>query len=48
MRNVSDKSSGENQHTHYVFNTFFPPENRAFYGVMSKNMVEPGRPRMKI
>jgi len=24
MRNVSDKSCGENQNTHFVFNKFFP------------------------
>ena len=28
--------------------TFFSPENRAVYEVMSKNTVEPGRPQMAI
>jgi len=30
-----------------MFN-FFPPENRAVYEIMSKNMVEPGRPQLTI
>ena len=44
MRNVLDKSCRENQNTHFVFNNFFPPENRAVYEIMWKNMVEPDRP----
>jgi hypothetical protein len=39
MRNILDKSSRENQNTHFVFNNFFP-ENSAVYGIMSKNVVE--------
>ena len=35
-----EKSFKENPNTHFVFNKFFS-ENRAFYGVMGKNMVEP-------
>jgi hypothetical protein len=31
----------------YIFNNFFS-ENRAVYGIMWKNMVEPGRPQMTI
>jgi len=48
MRNVSDKSSGENQNTHFVFNNFHPPpsENLAVYETMWENIVEPDRPQM--
>ena len=47
MRNVSDKSYRENQNPHFVFsNIFF--ENRAFYEIMWKNIVERGRPYMTI
>jgi hypothetical protein len=28
--------------------TFFPPENRAVYEIMCKNVVEPERPQMTI
>jgi len=49
MRNVSDKSCTENQNTHFVFINFFsPPENRAVYEIMWKNIVERGRPQMAI
>jgi len=47
MRNVSDKSSTESQNTHFVFSNFFS-KNRAFYEIMSKNVVERGRPQMAI
>ena len=33
--------------THFVFNNLFF-ENRAFYGIMWKNIVERGRPQMTI
>jgi hypothetical protein len=46
MRNVSDKSSRENQKTHFIFNNL--SSNLAVYEVMSKNMVEPERPHMII
>jgi len=48
MRNISDKSSTENQNTHFVFNNFFFFKNRAAYEIMWKNMVEPGRSQMTI
>jgi hypothetical protein len=31
--------------TRFVFN-IFSPENRAIYEIMSKNLVQPGRPQM--
>jgi hypothetical protein len=45
MRNVSDKSCRENQNTNFVFSNFLRFENRA---KMWKNIVEQGRPQMKI
>ena len=42
-RNVSDKSSSENQNTLFVFDNFSPPENRAVCEIMWKNMVQPDR-----
>ena len=44
MRNVSDKICKGNQNTFYV--QYFFPENRAFYEIMWKNVVEPDRPQM--
>jgi hypothetical protein len=29
--------------THFMFNKFFPPENRAGYEIFSKNLLEPGK-----
>ena len=46
MRNVAYKR--KNQNAHFAFNNFFPPENPAVYEIMWKNIVEPGRPRMKV
>jgi hypothetical protein len=43
-RQVSDKLCGENQNTHFKFNNFIS-YNRAFYEIMWKNIVEPGKPR---
>jgi len=34
--------------THFMFNDFFPPENRAVYEVMWKNNIQPDRPQMAI
>jgi hypothetical protein len=48
MRNVAEKSCGENQNTFLFNNFFFFSENRAAYGVMWKNIVERGRPQMTI
>jgi hypothetical protein len=31
-----------------MFNNFLPPENRAVYEIMWKNMVERGRPQMAV
>jgi hypothetical protein len=44
MRSVSDKSCGENQDTLQV-QYLFLKEMRAFYEVMWKHTVEPGRPK---
>ena len=46
MRNVSDKSCGENQTAHFMFNP--PPENRSIREIMWKNIVQRGRHQMKI
>jgi hypothetical protein len=35
----------EKRNTHFVSNNFFS-DNRAFYEIMWKNIVEPGRPQM--
>ena len=40
IRNALEKSCKENQSTHFMFSNFFI-ENRAFYEIMWKNMVEP-------
>jgi hypothetical protein len=49
MRNVLNKSCRENQNTHFMLSNFFVfSENRAFYEIMSKIVVEPERPQMKI
>jgi len=35
--------------THFMFNnSLFSPENRAIYGIMWKNNVQPDRPHMTI
>ena len=28
------------KNTHFIFNNFFPPENRAVYDIMRKNIVQ--------
>ena len=48
MRNVSHKGRREYQNTHCMFNNIFPPENRAAYEIMWKNMVQPDRLQMTI
>jgi hypothetical protein len=45
IRNVSDKSSTENQNTHFVFSNFHF-ENRAVYDKTWKNIVVWGRSQM--
>ena len=47
MRNVSDKSGGENQNTHSVLLTFFF-KYRAVYETTWKNIVERSRSQMTI
>ena len=47
MRNISGKSCRENQNTHFMFNNF-SSENRAFYEIAWKNIVEPDRPLVTI
>jgi len=42
MRNVSDKICEENQETHLIFSNVFS-ENRVFYEIMWKKMVEEDR-----
>jgi hypothetical protein len=44
MRNVSDKSCGENHDTYFLSNNI--SENRAVCDIIWKNMVEPDRPQM--
>jgi hypothetical protein len=48
MRYVSDKSCGENQNTHLMFNNYFPPENCAVCEVMWKNILKPARSQTTI
>jgi hypothetical protein len=43
MRNVSDKSCGENQNKHFMFNNFFSFENSAVYEIIWKNKLAPVR-----
>ena len=47
MRNASDRSCTENKNTHFMFN-IPPPENRAVYEIMWKNMVQPDRSQVSI
>jgi len=47
MTNVADKICREYQNTYFVFCNFFP-ENRAFYEIMWKTLVERGKPQMAI
>ena len=39
-RNVSDKSSRENQNTHFMSNNFFEKKIVAVYEIVWKNIVE--------
>jgi hypothetical protein len=43
MKNVSDKSCGENKNSHFVFSNFF--FYLALYAIMWKNIVDRGRPK---
>jgi hypothetical protein len=44
MGKVSDKSSRENQNTHFMLNNIFFFENRAVCEIMWENMIEPHGP----
>jgi hypothetical protein len=44
MRKFSDKSSQENQSTHFIFDTFLP--KICHYEMTWKNTVQPDRPQM--
>jgi hypothetical protein len=46
MKNVLDKSCKENENTHFMSNNFFFSENRTFYEITSKNVVEEEEPLM--
>ena len=48
MSKVSEKSCAESQNHILFSNFFFPPENRAVYGTMWNNVVQSGRPQMRI
>jgi len=41
MRNLLDKSCSENQNTHFMYNNVFLPENRAVFGIMWEDIVDP-------
>jgi len=47
MRNVSDKSCGENQNTHFISNNIFP-ENPAVYEIRWNNIVDLDTPHMTV
>jgi hypothetical protein len=47
MRNISDKNCTENQNTHFVFSNV-SLDNRSFYEIMWKNIVERGKPQITI
>ena len=48
MRNFLDNICRESKKIQDVFSTFFFFENRTFYEIMWKNIVERGRPQMAI
>jgi len=47
MRNVSENICSENQNTHFVFDNF-SFENRGHNEIVRRNVVDSGRPQMKI
>jgi len=47
MRNASDKSSTENQNTHFIFNNFLS-KNCATYEIMWKILMQPVKPQVTI
>ena len=48
MKHVSDKSSGESQNTHFVFNNFLPRKSCRLWDNVEKNMENADRPKMAI
>ena len=42
----NNKSSSENQNTHFLFSNIFFSENRAVNEITLKNTVQPNRPQM--
>jgi len=48
MRNVSDKSTMENETKHFVFNNIFFLENCTVYKIKWKNIVQSGSRQMTI
>ena len=48
-RSLWNKICTDSRNTHFIFNNFFfPPENRAVYEIMCKNVVQLHRPEMTI
>jgi hypothetical protein len=47
MRDASDKSSRENQNTHYIFSNILS-KNCTTYEIMWKNLVQPLKPQVTI
>jgi len=47
MGNVSDKSSRENDNTHFISNKSHPPKH-GLYEIMWENLGDPDRPQMTI
>ena len=46
-KNIVDKSCRASENTHFMFNNS-PPENRALYELMLKNVVQPDRPQITV
>jgi hypothetical protein len=44
--NILDKNCRENQTAPFIFNNFFPRENRVTYEIMWKSMVQSDRPQV--
>ena len=47
-KTCSHKSYRENQNTNFIFRNVFFSENHAFYEIIWKYVIEPGRPQMTI
>ena len=48
MKKVSDKSFRNTRNTHFMFDNFFSPKNRAVDEIMWKNIVQRDRPQITI